>query len=76
MALSEKKCNIKRRIDREKCWPCQEERLIQIVNKVDNDVIIGLHIQLRSRELTIDKNHLQFKNQKMETFRNAKKKKS
>lgn len=62
MALSKKKYNIKRCTDKENNSPCEEERLIQLVNNVKNDVIISHHIQSRSRKLTIDKNHLQFKN--------------
>lgn len=38
--------------------PCQQEWLIQVVDDIDDDVVVGSGVDVRSEKFTIDKNAL------------------
>lgn len=44
---------------REGDLPCQEKRLVELVDEIEDDVVIRHHIKSRTRKLTINEDHLQ-----------------
>lgn len=53
------KCIIRGRKDEmQKWWPCDEQWLIQAVEHIDDDIVVGGDIHDRARELLVDCNHL------------------
>lgn len=52
------------KVEQEKHSPSQEERLIQLIDEIKNDIVISDYIKLRTRELAVDENDLsRLKNQ-------------